>query len=64
MVNVAKLMLLIVDVTVVADLAAKVDILVADVTACAKAVAAVGTNIDIDASVKAGLAINIFPPFE
>lgn len=43
----------------VADLAAKVDVLVADVTACAKAVAAIGANIEIDVSVKADLAVKV-----
>lgn len=46
-------------VTVIADLAAEIDVLVADVTACAKAVAAIGANIDIDASVKADLAVKV-----
>ncbi|CAE6452880.1 unnamed protein product [Rhizoctonia solani] len=43
----------------VADLAAKVEVLVADVTACAKAIVAVGVNIDIDASVKADIAVKV-----
>ncbi|KAJ1306356.1 hypothetical protein OPQ81_007362 [Rhizoctonia solani] len=49
----------IVDVTVAADLAAKVNVLVADITACAKAVVAIGANIDIDASVKADIAVKV-----
>ncbi|KDN33652.1 hypothetical protein RSAG8_13253, partial [Rhizoctonia solani AG-8 WAC10335] len=49
----------IVAVDAVVDLAAKVDVLVADVTACAKAVVAIGVNVDIDASVKADIAVKV-----
>ncbi|CAE6532752.1 unnamed protein product [Rhizoctonia solani] len=42
-----------------ADLAVKVEALVVDVTACAKAVAAIGANIEIDAAVKADIAVKV-----
>jgi hypothetical protein len=43
----------------VVDLAAKVEVLVADVTACAKAILAIGANIEIDAAVKADIAVKV-----
>ncbi|CAE7204680.1 unnamed protein product [Rhizoctonia solani] len=49
----------IVAVDAVVDLAAKIDVLVADVTACAKAIVAIGVNIDIDAAVKADIAVKV-----
>ncbi|KAF8677440.1 hypothetical protein RHS04_06169 [Rhizoctonia solani] len=49
----------IVAVDVVADLAVKLEVLVADVTACAQAVLAIGANIDIDASVKAQVVLQV-----
>ncbi|KAH7326928.1 hypothetical protein B0J17DRAFT_632860 [Rhizoctonia solani] len=49
----------IVAVKAVADLAAKVDVLVTDITACAKAIVALGANIEIDASVKADIAVKV-----
>ncbi|CAE6542263.1 unnamed protein product [Rhizoctonia solani] len=46
-------------VTAAVELAAKIQLLVADVTACAKAIVAVGANIQIDASVKADIALQV-----
>ncbi|KAB5588626.1 Transmembrane protein [Ceratobasidium theobromae] len=47
------------DVDIITDLAVHVDALVVKVNTCAQAVAAIGANIDIDASVKADLAVRI-----
>ncbi|EUC54805.1 transmembrane protein, putative [Rhizoctonia solani AG-3 Rhs1AP] len=49
----------ILSVNALVDVVAKVDLLVADVTACAHAVLAIGANIDIDASVKADIVVKV-----
>ena len=41
------------------EVVARVQVLVADVTACAHAIAAVGVNIDIEAEVKADIAAKV-----
>lgn len=42
-----------------ADLSASVDVLVGHVTTCAKAIAALGANIEVEAAVKANIAAEV-----
>ncbi|CAE6434951.1 unnamed protein product [Rhizoctonia solani] len=49
----------IVAVNTIVDVTAKVALLIADVNACAAAVLALGANIEIDASVKADIAVKV-----
>ncbi|KAB5592755.1 transmembrane protein [Ceratobasidium theobromae] len=46
-------------ITAVADLSASVDVLVGHVTTCAKAIAALGANIEVEAAVKANIAAEV-----
>ena len=43
----------------IVEVTAHVQVLVADVTACAHAIAAVGVKIDIEAAVKADIAVKV-----